>query len=181
MRNYVGAPNPFQLAGPPAWWLRELAIFDADLVVVPSQQQPVYRLARRVRRAKGLLESAVPQVKDFQPLPDTLQMHALRVVPVTTIMPGAVWGNHLFATLAARDTWRVGGGAKTADLLDEADRVARQRRKAETHDTAGEVAARMHEAYSYRSGSRTSLAHSPRRQPATPPVVTDRRRVSVAS
>ncbi|HDZ43059.1 MAG TPA: hypothetical protein ENH80_03860 [Phycisphaerae bacterium] len=168
--NYVGAPNPYQLAGPPAWWLQELAIFDSDLVVIPSQQQPVYRLARRVRRGKGLLASHLPQVKDFMPQPDTLQMHALRVVPVTTILPGSVWGTHIFSILRSRDTWRVGGGDKAADLMDEADRQKRQRQRQGWHDDGGAVAADMFKSYSYRAGSRTSMAYSPRSQPATPPV-----------
>ncbi len=170
MLNYVGAPNPYQLAGPPAWWLQELADFDKDLIVIPSQQQPVYRLARRVRRGKGLLASHLPQVKDFSPQPDTLQMHALRVVPVTTIMPGSVWGSHIFSILRSRDTWRVGGGQKAADLMDEADREKRIRQHEDTKDKSGVVAADMYKSYGYRTGSRTSLAYLPRRwKPATPP------------
>ena len=46
-KNYIADRNPFNLLPPPEWWLQQLYDYDAQLVVVPSRQDAVYRLARR--------------------------------------------------------------------------------------------------------------------------------------
>ena len=47
LRNYISDLNPFNLAGPPKWWLRRLWDFDSSLVMIPSRCNQIYRLGQR--------------------------------------------------------------------------------------------------------------------------------------
>lgn len=174
MPNYYPDENPFQLPPPPKGWLKELQAFDADLVLLPSRQEPFYRLGRRSKRAPGLLDGKVNHpLLSCDPSPDTKMLAQYRLVPVTTVNPGPVWDSRIFSILRSRDIWAVGGPEKAADLLDAKD----EQKKAEIDKRLStELDARVSDHWDslhYRSGSRVSMAHSER-----PFNVVDKRRVT---
>ena len=104
--NYQEDRNPFHLAGPPNWFLHQLWDFDASLAIVPSRQGFYYRLAQR--RPLELPEKVVNDVLKEQA--DTAMLASYGLVPVTTILATANWGNPLiFVELARRAPWRMGG------------------------------------------------------------------------
>lgn len=116
--NYIQDTNPFKLAGPPSWWLRLLRDFDASLVVVPSRQTCVYRLAqrRRLNLPEHITNDALFNESD------TKMLASYSLVPVTTILPTANWSNPLlFKELGDRAPWRQGGAEKVNARLDAAD------------------------------------------------------------
>jgi hypothetical protein len=137
MTNYLAVPNPFALAEPPAWFLQQLAVFDPDLVIFPSQEEAVFRVARRVRRMPPTAQVSFTLLRHR---PDTRIYAQHRLVPVTTILSGR-WSPAIFADLAERDLWRVGGADRACDLLEarEAADEARQRRAlaSDARDLAG--------------------------------------------
>ena len=126
--NYLAhLPNPFGLAGPPSWFLIDLAAYDPALVLFPSQEEPVYRLGRRIPHGRDIW-SKVRSVTtgrndDGSPTrhrPDAQTMALHRLAPVTSILPSPLvhWGPTILADLAARDIQRAGGAADFADRLD---------------------------------------------------------------
>lgn len=118
MVNYLPDTNRFKLAGPPAWWLRQLWDFDSSLVVIPSRQDCVYRLAQR--RKLNLPEHIINDVLFQQS--DTQMLASYSLVPVTTIIATCNWSNpFLFQELANRAPHRMGGAQKVADDLDARD------------------------------------------------------------
>src|SRR5437773_9843307 len=109
MVNFYPDVNKFSLAGPPPWWLKQLWAFDPSLVVVPSQQGFYYRLAQR--RKISLPISFVNDLlfKDS----DTRMLAGYGLIPVTTILATANWGNpFLFEELRRRSVTRMGGAEK---------------------------------------------------------------------
>lgn len=134
MANYLQTSNPFCLPRPPAWWLRALADFDQALVVFPSVIQRIYILGRR----RGFTNRAAVQplvtlnnnlVRMTAGLDgDVLATHNL--VYVDKIIGWGVWTNAIFNQLRARDTWRVGGGAAYADLVEQQEAQERLKRHA---------------------------------------------------
>lgn len=137
MTNYLAVPNPFHLAPPPMWFLRDMAVLDPDLVLFPSQEEAVYRLARRVRR---MPPAAAVSFALLRHRPDTRIYVTHRLVPVTTILSGC-WSPQMLLDLAERDIWRVGGADRAADILDarEESEAERLRRNAasDAYDLAG--------------------------------------------
>lgn len=116
INNYIVDQNRFNLAGPPTWWLRKLYEFDNSLVVVPSRQSFLYRLAQR--RAPNLQASIVNEALFNQS--DTQMLASYNLVPVTTILSTANWSNpFLFEELRRRAPWRL-GGAKAMIAQQEA-------------------------------------------------------------
>lgn len=125
MNNYICDVNRFGLAGPPRWWLAKLWEFDPSLVVVPSRQACVYRLAQR--RKLKLRENITNDALFNQS--DTKMLASYSLVPVTTIIAVANWGNPLmFEELRRRAPHRNGGAAKVIaevearEMQDELDK-----------------------------------------------------------
>jgi hypothetical protein len=113
--NFIADTNPFQLAGPPEWFLRQLWDFDSSLVIVPSRQGFYYRLAQR--RKLNLPAKMVNDIL-FQES-DTQMLATYGLVPVTTILSTANWSNPLlFQDLASRAPHRMGGSQKAISLLE---------------------------------------------------------------
>lgn len=115
MRNYIPDENRFHLAGPPEWWLRKLWDFDSSLVVIPSRQQYVYRLAQRRKLSlpEGVVNEALLKENDSR------MMASYGLIPVTTILPTANWSNpYLFVELANRAPHRLGGAEKVNAMLE---------------------------------------------------------------
>lgn len=118
MTNYIPDVNKFHLAGPPTWWLKRLWDFDDSLVVVPSRQDCVYRLAQK--RVLKLPDHIVNDTLFNQS--DTQMLASYSLIPVTTIIATANWSNpYMFQELSNRAPWRMGGGTKVADDLDAHD------------------------------------------------------------
>ena|SRR3990167_5577300 len=121
--NFIIGPNPFHLAGPPKWWLRQLWDFDKSLVVIPSKQGFYYRLAQR--RKLNLSEKVVNEAIFKES--DTKLLASYSLVPVTTILATANWSNpYLFVELANRAPWRQGGADKVMARIESQEAAERQ-------------------------------------------------------
>lgn len=133
--NYIPDQNPFHLAGPPSWWLRKLWDFDASLVVVPSRQECIYRLAQR--RRLNLPDHIVNDALFKQS--DTQMLASYSLVPVTTILATANWSNPLmWQELASRAPHRQGGAAQVINRIEAQEERERLEKQAqiEAHNTA---------------------------------------------
>lgn len=118
LSNYLPDTNPFKLAGPPSWWLRRLWDFDASLVVVPSRQTCIYRLAQR--RHLKLPEHIVNESLFKES--DTQMLASYSLIPVTTILPTANWSNpFLFQELRNRAPHMQGGAEAVTKRLEDAE------------------------------------------------------------
>lgn len=173
VRNWIRDRNPFGLSKPPEWFLRQLALFDDQLVIVPSRMEYVYRLARR-----RTLTALVPNQR-LQPDLDTSNadfalMATYKLVPVTTILPTATWGESIFRWLRERDIWAHGGAAKAADLLDAQDKARRDQQQAKMLDELDQLHSSTYFAYKRRIGETVFVNESrtpapPARRPGFPP------------
>ena len=113
--NYIPDVNRFKLAGPPTHWLRKLAEFDSSLVVVPSRQGFMYRLAQR--RTPTLSENLARDLMTHES--DTQMLATYGLIPVTTILATANWDSPLmWQDLAERAPWRNGGADAVLDAID---------------------------------------------------------------
>lgn len=131
MTNYIQDVNKFKLAGPPTWWLQKLWEFDATLVVIPSRQECVYRLAQR--KKLNLPAHLVNDVLFKES--DTRLLASYGLIPVTTILATANWSNpYLFVELANRAPWRLGGANKVSDLLEARDQQDELDKRAKTDE-----------------------------------------------
>src|SRR3990167_2009395 len=113
--NYIPDVNRFKLAGPPRWFLGQLWSFDPSLVIVPSRQGYYYRLAqrRKLQLPEHIVNEALWQHSDTQ------MLASYSLVPVTTILATANWGNPLiFTDLAQRAPWRMGGANKVIETIE---------------------------------------------------------------
>ncbi len=127
--NYLVDENPFSLSGPPRSFLHEMWTFDPHLVIFPSCEEAVYRLARRAEHGQPILHALASR-------PDTRMFVKHRLVPVTSIVPFAKWGPVLLHDLAVRDIRRTGGYRKAANALDDQDDAAEVAYKAYVADQA---------------------------------------------
>lgn len=138
MPNYIEDQNPFRLAGPPVYFLKQLWEFDSSLVVVPSRQGFYYRLAQR-RKLK--LPEKIVNDSLFKES-DTKMLASYGLVPVTTIIATANWGNPvLFEELRARAPHRLGGAEKVNKMLEEQD-AAREAAIAKKNDDMTSILAK---------------------------------------
>lgn len=131
MPNYIEDTNPFKLAGPPVSFLRQLWEFDNSLVVVPSRQQMVYRLAqrRKLRLPEHIVNDALWQDSDTQ------MLARYGLVPVTTILATANWYNpFLFKELSDRAPWRNGGADAVLSEVEAREAQAQAKRDAEVDE-----------------------------------------------
>lgn len=126
MTNWIEDTNRFKLAAPPEWFLRRLEDFDSSLVIVPSRQDALYRLAQR--RPLNLPEHIVNDTLFNSS--DTQMLASYSLVPVTSIMANPNWSHpRLFRELEERAPWRMGGAEKVINELEEAEmREATQQR-----------------------------------------------------
>ena len=125
MGNYIPDTNRFKLAGPPKFWLNKLWDFDSSLVVVPSRQDCVYRLAqrRKLRLTDAIVNDALFNESD------TKMLASYSLVPVTTILATANWSNpYLFVELANRAPWRLGGAEKVINDIEGRERADEMKR-----------------------------------------------------
>lgn len=152
--NYIPDTNPFQLAGPPQWFLSKLWDFDNSLVIVPSRQGFYYRLAQR--RKTGLTEKVAFEAMKEQA--DTAMMLRYGLVPVTTILATVNWSNpFLFVELENRAPWRMGGADAVNQMLEAQDRQERIDRQAKTDEHLDHLARDSWKFYNLKRGLRSSL------------------------
>jgi hypothetical protein len=156
-RNFLkGLPNPFGLAEPPDHWLTKLAAFDSQLVIFPSQKDPVYRLGRRVVKSRQAQPADVPGVENH---PDTVVMCNNGLIAVTTVFPGAIWDDRVFVKLAERDLWRMGGANEAIRRMEEAE-AKQAAAETKAHEDKGDAISHdAYASYKYRTGQRVSMAH----------------------
>lgn len=133
--NFICEENPFGLAPPPTWFLEEMWKFDPLLVIFPSKEEALYRLARRVEHGQPILTLvADPQKRR----PDTTLFWKHKLVPVTSILPSpwVHWGPCLLNDLARADIRRQGGAKRLSERLEAADDDAESRWHREVEDGA---------------------------------------------
>ena len=131
MLNYIPDVNRFKLAGPPRWFLAQLWDFDPSLVIVPSRQGFYYRLSqrRKLQLAEKIVNEALWQQSDTQ------MLASYSLVPVTTILATANWGNpYIFQELANRAPWRMGGAEKVNQMLEAQDHQDDFQKQAKTDE-----------------------------------------------
>ena len=129
--NYIPDVNRFKLAGPPSWFLAQLRDFDDSLVVVPSRQGFYYRLAqrRKLKLPEHIINEALWNESD------THMLARYSLVPVTTILATANWGNPLiFHELTQRAPWRMGGAAKVIEDIEGGERDVEIRKQQATEE-----------------------------------------------
>jgi len=176
LRNWIGDQNRFGLASPPTWWLQRLADFDNQLVIIPSRQEPVYRIARRRQFSPGIGTLALLDTQR-----DTAMLASYGLVPVTTMIRYAQrWEiDSLLQKLRDRDTWALSGGPMSGrSAAERAERVvgaieqqedalaAKERqRMRDDLDYRGKDAWKSYQA---RTGQRTRLADQPTRKSPAP-------------
>jgi len=118
--NWIPVPNPFNLTAPPPWWLQLIYDYDRDLVVFPSRNERVYRLARRARISGGL-------PGDF-PIhhPDTAIMKQHRLVSVSSLSVQLVQSAAIIPQLRDRDLWRFSPD-ELGEIMDARDRAREEK------------------------------------------------------
>lgn len=150
--------NPFGVVEPPAWWLRDMQLFDDKLVVFPSQKRGTMLLARKATRSKG---QSLHDVKGLSQNPDTVLMATHHLVRVCEILPGTLWDQRIFQKLAAHDIQRLGGAKVVADRLDEMDAKKQAAIRRKQQDDIAAISTDAYLAYKTRVGERLSLTPNP--------------------
>jgi hypothetical protein len=111
---------------PPAYFLQRLYDFDAELVLMPSREQPgAYVLGRRKQWGPGLTEATIGAIYTKA---DTKMAILNGCVPVCMVfkpVSGSWSPDGLIAKLAARDIWTHGGANKVADMLEAQEDAAK--------------------------------------------------------
>lgn len=158
MINYLPDLNRFKLAGPPAWWLRGLWEFDSSLVVVPSRQDCVYRLAQR--RTLNLPAHIVNDALFASS--DTRMLASYSLIPVTTILSTAQWSPFMFSELAARAPWRQGGQEKVIKEIEEREAQEARQKDLQTDLFLTDVSKAGWKSYQFKTGAKT-FQHARRR------------------
>ncbi|MCA1841306.1 MAG: hypothetical protein LC723_13450 [Actinobacteria bacterium] len=149
MNNYIPDQNPYNLAGPPQHWLARLWDFDPALVVLPSRQECVYRLAQRAR--PKLSEQVARDILKEQA--DTRMLAAYGLVPVTTILATANWsGEAMWLDLAQRAPWRQGGAEKVIKVIEDAEYEKHIRELRAEEERLTNISKEGYKAFKYKAG-----------------------------
>lgn len=152
--NYIPDTNPFNLAGPPDYFLRKLLEFDPSLVLVASRQGFFYRLAQR--RPLKLAENVVNDILKEQS--DTRMLAQYGLVPITTVVATARWDNPMiFVELEKRAPWRMGGAQKVIDMIEGAEREELLKKRIAEDERLGYVAKDSWRFYQKLIGTRSHL------------------------
>ena len=152
--NYIVDTNPFNLAGPPKWFQRQLWEFDPSLVLIPSRMGFFYRLAQR--RPLKLKENIVNDVLKEQA--DTRMLAAHGLVPITTVMATVQWDNPLiFMELRRRAPWRMGGAQKFTEMVEGQDREEALKQRAAEDDRLSYLAKDSWKFYQKLTGVRSHM------------------------
>lgn len=154
MRNWN--PDGRTVDAPPRYFLQRLYDFDAELVLMPSREQPgAYVLGRRKQWGPGLTEASVGSVYTKA---DTKMAILNGTVPVCMVfkpVSGSWSPDGLIAKLAARDIWAHGGADKVADLLEAQEDAAKEAIRKQTRDDIYERSGDGWRSYQARTGQST--------------------------
>ena len=149
-QNYLGeVPNPFNLVGPPAWFTASMRAQDPDLVIFPSQEQGVYRVARKVPHGHVTRYS----LRFVTARPDTKTYIDHGLAPVTSLLPFTQWGPVVLQDLAEMDMQRYGGADAVADLLERHELEAETKLDLDIADGAAVRAGDHYRSAKYQAGS----------------------------
>ena len=152
--NYFRDTNPFQLAGPPDYFLRQLFDFDDSLALVPSRQGFFYRLGQR--RKLKLSEKVVNEILKEQA--DTQMLASYSLVPVTTVLATANWGDPIFfEELRRRAPWRWGGAQAYEQIIEDQERKENLAMRAQRDDRNTYLAKDAWKYYNKLIGTRSHL------------------------
>ena len=158
VNRFIGltyVPDNQRMEVPPAWFLARLHDYDADLVILPSRARPfAYVVARRARMSKGLTPKAIDETITQ---PDTRMCFHYGLVPVCLMFKhGPVWNaDTVLRSLAARDTWRQGGGEALATALEREEADAESKQRAALRDKFQHLSRDAYRSYKQRTGQRT--------------------------
>ena len=151
--NFIRDVNPFNLSGPPTYWLRRLHDFDDSLVVLPSKQGFYYRLAQR-----RPLDPRAKIVHSISADSDSKMLAAHGLVPVTTILATARWDNPvMWEELRQRSPHRMGGAAAYEKMVLEQDRKRDLKIAAENDQVLTDVGRDAWRYYLLKAGRRTAM------------------------
>lgn len=155
--NYLwGHENPWQLAGPPGWWLDLLYAADSELVLFPSKTTGVYRVARKVDQNTQPIMTAV------QGVPDTTTYVTNGLIPITSLLPFTNWSPIVIEDLMARNIARFGGWQKAAAALDDFDAKEERSRNALIEGKAHALGVDSWWSRQFGTGAAVSMAHKTR-------------------
>ena len=167
--NYIPTVNPFGLAQPPAWFLRQLLAYDPLLAIFPSTCKPVYQMGRRAHRGQGL-------AKPLEHFPDTQVFYAHRIYPWKEILGASIMGMswaRVLRDLPMFDTTKVEDPAHAPDRLEAEEEAALQK---QIEDGADQRAKDFYGTLGLIEGRRVGYGNAAKRVPA-PPARGSRRRV----
>lgn len=151
--NYIADQNRFKLAGPPAYFRRALWAFDDSLVVVPSRQDFLYRLAQR--RPLSLPQHIVNEALFNSS--DTQMLSTYGLVPVTTILATVNWANPtLIEQLRQRAPHRNGGASEVIARMEAQERAAELKKREQNEEIADQVAKDSWLMYNKKIGTRSN-------------------------
>jgi hypothetical protein len=151
--NWLPLPNRFSLSVPPDSFLDDLAAYDPDLRIFPSQEDGVFRVGR-------VVPGNLPPVYHFmQHRPDTKVYVANRLVPVTSIVPTPFvqWGPVIINDLAERDIRAVGGWESACRLIEDREESAERKERRDVSDEASIRARSAWRAIKWRTGQTIDL------------------------
>ena len=166
MTNYIATPNPWNLEPPPEGVLRQLAIYDDQLVLMPGGKEPVYRLLRRSPFSR------ITTSKD----PEIIEHVRLNLVPVTSISNHPNW-NELMQWLRDHDIWAHGGPEAATDQIEAIETRQRIDSDVATREDMEHLAAEAWFAAQLRSGEavfvQDTRPETPLPDPASRPAAPD--------
>lgn len=171
--NYIPGQNPFNLSGPPQWWLNKLWEYDSSLAVMASHQGYFYRLGQR--RKPDLRTDIVNDV--LKEDTDTREMYRHGLIPITTILATARWDNpEIFNELSRRAPWRNGGAEEFEQKILKQERQDALDAAEKQEEMVDDLAKDSWKYYQKLLGLRTHL-YSPKTSSNRPDVQTGIRRV----
>jgi len=152
--NYLPDLNRFALAGPPAWFLKKLWEFDSSLVIIPSRQTCVYRLAQR--RPLKLPDKMVNESLFKES--DTKMLASYGLIPVTSIIPTIEWADpYIFLELERRAPHRMGGADKAIEAVEQQEQKNELLKRAKTDEMLNYLAKDAWGMYNKNLGTRSHM------------------------
>lgn len=158
-RNYLTSENPFKLAVPPDWWLKQLHDYDAELVVFPSRMRMAYILARRRHFSNAMQEMNTLDknlIKNSAAMDgDILATHNL--IYVRHLIGETVRRPAIFQWLKDHDLKAQGGGEAVDNKIVSLEQEQAQRTRQSMLNDIDHRARDAYRSYQARTGQRTRV------------------------
>lgn len=171
--NWIPDVNRYGIPKPPAWFLKVLWDQDSALVLIPSRQSRKYILARRRDRSKVIANIVQHEIDERihkrvrYSDSDMLAQYKLVVVDsirsITGNLHQASWmasTPEMMQELRERDMWAAGGAEKYIEKIEERERTAAQKKRANLLDDLDHRAGDAWRSYQARTGQRNQHANS---------------------